>query len=114
MNEHTDPQIITKNGKPVFAVIPWDEYQALIRNQSTPDESEIWFPNEVVKANVRGDSLIKAWREYFKLTQAELAEKAGMKQSALARLESNNTTPRKSTLAKLADAMGISVEQLIE
>lgn len=114
MNEHTDPQIITKNGKPVFAVIPWDEYQVLVRNQATPDESDIWFPNEVVKANVRGDSLIKSWREYFKLTQAKLAEKAGMKQAALARLETNNTTPRKSTLAKLADAMGISVEQLIE
>jgi ribosome-binding protein aMBF1 (putative translation factor) len=114
MNEHTNPQIITQNGKPAFAVIPWNEYQTLIRNQIDPDESNIWFPNEVVKANVRGDSLIKAWREHFKLTQAELSEKAGMKQSALARLESGSTTPRKSTLAKLSDAMGISVEQLID
>ncbi len=114
MNEHINTQIITHNGKPAFAVIPWNEYQELIRNQINPDESDIWFPNDVVKANVRGDSLIKAWREYFKLTQAELAEKAGMKQSALARLESSSATPRKSTLAKLADAMGISVEQLIE
>ena len=114
MNEHTDPQIITKNGKPAFAVIPWNDYQALIRNQIVPDDSDIWFPNEVVKANVRGDNLIKAWREYFKLTQAELAEKAGMKQSALARLESSIVTPRKSTLAKLSDALGISIEQLID
>lgn len=113
MNEHTDPQIITQNGKPAFAVIPWDEYQTLVRNQVDPDESDIWFPNEVVKANVRGDSLIKAWREYFKLTQAELAKKAGMKQSALARLESSGSTPRKSTLVKLADALGISVDQLM-
>ena len=72
------------------------------------------FPNEVVKANVRGDCLIKAWREYFKLTQAALAKKAGMKQSALARLERSNVIPRRSTLAKLSDAMGITVEQLIE
>ena len=114
MNEHTDPQIITQNGKPAFAVIPWDEYQSLVRNQVTPDESDICFPNEVVKANVRGDGLIKAWREYFKLTQAELAVKAGMKQSALARMESSSRTPRKSTLAKLAKALGISVDQLIE
>jgi len=86
----------------------------LLRNQVSPDESDIWFPNEVVKANVRGDSLIKAWREYFKLTQAELAEKAGMKQSALARLESSGRTPRKSTSAKIAEALEISVDQLIE
>jgi len=114
MNVHTEPQIITQNGKPAFAVIPWSKYQELIHNQLESDEADVWFPNEVVKANVRGDSLIKAWREYFKLTQAELAAKAGMKQSALARLESNSVSPRKTTLAKLAEAMGIGVEQLID
>ena len=114
MNAHTDPQIITQNGKPAFAVIPWNEYQELIRNQIDSDESDVWFPNEVVKANVRGNCLIKAWREYFKLTQAELAVRAGMKQSALARLDSVSITPRKSTLTKLAEAMEIDVEQLIE
>ena len=114
MSGHTDPQIIIQNGKPAFAVIPWDEYQKLIYTQVTSDESDVWFPNEVVKANVRGDSLIKAWREYYKLTQAKLAAKAGMKQSSLARLEKSATNPRKSTLTKLAKAMGIEVEQLID
>lgn len=114
MSARTDPQIISQNGKPAFAVIPWNEYQALVHKQIEPDESDVWFPNEVVKANVRGESLIKAWREYLKLTQAELAAKAGMKQSALARLESSNASPRKATLSKIAEAMGISVEQLID
>ncbi len=114
MSVHTDPQIIKQNGKPAFAVIPWNEYQALIHKRIEPDESDVWFPNEVVKANVRGESLIRAWREYFKLTQAELANKARMKQSALARLESGNTRPRKTTLSKLSEAMGISVDQLID
>jgi ribosome-binding protein aMBF1 (putative translation factor) len=114
MGIHTDPQVITQNGKPAFVVIPWNEYQELINKQIEPYESDTWFPNEVVKSNVRGDSLIKAWREYLKLTQAELAYKAGMKQSALARLESGGITPRKATLVKLAEAMGISVEQLID
>jgi transcriptional regulator with XRE-family HTH domain len=67
-----------------------------------------------VKANVRGESLIKAWREYFRLTQAELALKAGMKQSALARLESGNASPRTATLSKLSEALRITVEQLID
>jgi ribosome-binding protein aMBF1 (putative translation factor) len=114
MSARTDPQIISQNGKPAFAVIPWNEYQALVHKQIETDESDVWFPNEVVKANVRGESLIKAWREYLKLTQAELAAKAGMKQSALARLESSNASPRKATLSKLAEALGISVEQLID
>jgi len=114
MSTHTDPQIIKQNGKPLFVVIPWNEYQELIHKQIAPDESDVWFPNEVVKSNVRGDNLIKAWRDYFKITQVELATKAGMKQSALARLESNSASPRKATLIKLAKAMEISVEQLID
>jgi len=97
MSAHIDPKIIKQNGKIAFAIIRWNEYQELIHNQIESNESDVWFPNEVVKANVRGESLIKAWREYLKLTQAELAAKAGMKQSALARLESNNVNPRKST-----------------
>ncbi len=78
------------------------------------DESDVWFPHEVVKANVRGDTLVKAWREYLGLTQQELAKKAGMKQASIARIEAGKTTPRKTTLKKLADAMGISVEQLLD
>lgn len=113
MSAHIDPQIIKKDGKPAFAVIPWDEYNKLIHNQVEKDDSDVWFPNDVVKANVRGDSLIKAWREYFGMTQTELAEKAGMKQSALARLEKSGSA-RTSTLKKLAEAMDISVEQLID
>jgi len=46
--------------------------------------------------------------------QAELASKAGMKQSSLARLEKSDTTHRKATLAKLANAMNIGIEQLID
>lgn len=108
-----DPQVIKKDGKPVFAVIPWDEYQRLALSAEDKDESDVWFPNDVVKANVRGDSLIKAWREHFGLTQTDLAEKAGMKQSALARLEKAGN-PRTSTLKKLAEALNITVEQLID
>ena len=119
MNTHTNDktQVISQNGKPVFAVIPWDEYQKLIHNSqanTAEDEADLWFPNDVVKANVRGDSLIKAWREHYGLTQGELAKRAGIKQPALVRLEKPESNPRKSTLKKIADALKISVEQLIE
>ena len=114
MSTHTKPQIIISEGKPAFAVIPWEEYQSLLNNTTEECNSDILFPNEVVKANARGDCLIKAWREYLGFTQKELAEKTGMKQSAIARIESSKTVPRKSTFKKLAEAMGINIEQLIE
>lgn len=78
------------------------------------DDSDVWFPNEVVKASGRGDSLVKAWREYLGMTQADLAAKAGIKQPALVRIEKIDANPRKSTLVRLAGAMGLTVEQLIE
>ncbi len=111
MNAHIEPQVISFGGKPAFAVIPWDEYQKLIANRQ---ESDIWFPNDVVKANSRGASLITAWREHFVMTQEELAAKSGMKQASIARLEKGHAGARRSTLARIAAALGIMVDQLVE
>lgn len=112
MTEHTDTQVIIQNGKPAFAVIPWEKYQELI-NKDKETEHDVWIPHEIVKQVAIEDvSIIKAWREYFGLTQKECAKKAGIAQSALARLEKSNSNPRTSTLKKLAKAMGISLEQL--
>lgn len=114
MNARTEPQVIKQGNRPAFAVIPWDEYQDLISHY-VPDESDVWFPQEVVEANaVRGESLIKAWREHLGLTQSDLATKAGMAQSAVARAERPGSRPRTATLKKLADAMGLTVAQLID
>ena len=114
MNVLTEPQVIKQDDKPAFAVIPWDVYQELVKNY-IPDESDVWFPQEVVEANVvRGDSLLKGWREYLGLTQAEVAKRAGMSQPAYAKLEKPGANPRTATLRKLAKALGISLEHLTE
>ena len=113
MSTLVEPQIIMQNGKPAFAVIPWEEYQKLTNN--APDETDVWIPHEVVKANViNGATMIRAWREYFGMTQQELARKAGMTQPALARLEKSDSKPRTGTLKKISAAMGITIEQLTD
>ena len=114
MNAHIEPQVIKQGDKPAFAVIPWDTYQELVKNY-IPDESDVWFPQEVVESNVvKGNSLLKAWREYLGLTQAEVASGAGMSQPAYARLEKLNANPRTATLRKLAKTLGLSLEQLTD
>lgn len=52
--------------------------------------------------------LIKA-RIKHRMTQAELAKKAGTKQSAIARLESGNINPSLEFLQKVAQVVGLSV-----
>lgn len=111
MNALTDPQIIMSDGKPAFAVIPWKEYQELSSQYAA--DTDVWIPHEIVKATLLNDvSLIRAWREYFDLTQQALAQRANMAQSTLARLEKVDAKPRTATLKKLATALGITVAQL--
>lgn len=50
------------------------------------------------------DSLISA-RLSKKMTQAELAEKAGLKQAAVARLEGGDSNPTFATLTKIAKVL---------
>ena len=51
--------------------------------------------------------LVKALRERKRLTQTELAELAGTKQPAIARLESGRVVPRIDLLEKIARALGM-------
>jgi DNA-binding XRE family transcriptional regulator len=69
-------------------------------------------PNEVVNlAYERGMSPMEAWREHFALTQAEVAARIGITQAAYVQME-RVKQPRKATLDKVAEAMGLEVEQL--
>lgn len=79
----------------------------------TPTIMRDAVPNEVVRMTLGGRmSQARAWREYLGLTQAEVAERMGVSQSALARIEAAKR-PRKETLAKLALALGLRPEQMV-
>jgi DNA-binding XRE family transcriptional regulator len=68
-------------------------------NVSPADRAKIEFEVELI------GKLIEA-RESKGLTQAKLAEAAGIKQSAVARLESLKVTPQIDTLFKVLTPMG--------
>ena len=107
MTTLTNVQFIEQNGKPTFAVIPYEEYLKLL-----PPE-DFTIPHEVVGLVVRGGmNLVKAWRTYLGLTQAQVAKKAGISQAALSQMEKGEKNLRTKTLEKLSAAMGLDVEQL--
>ena len=111
MNAHTE-QVIYQNGQPAFVVISYDDYVENYRKEAT-DKGD-YIPQAVVDLMFNNDcSLLKAWRLSKGLSQTKLAEMAGLKQSAIARLESEAHTPTSATLDKLAQALGIKPQQLI-
>jgi transcriptional regulator with XRE-family HTH domain len=60
-----------------------------------------------------GDNL-KRLRILNALTQAELAEKAGLTPAAVARIERNEAEPRMTTLRKLAEALSVEPHKLVK
>lgn len=57
---------------------------------------------------------VRAYREQRGMTQAELAEKAGVTQSFISDLEGNKKFPLLSTMDKIAHALGIDVTDLFD
>lgn len=106
MRTLTNIQMINgPDGKPAFVVMPYAEF---IR---TYEQGRELIPHEVVSAAVDGATAVRAWREYLKLTQADVAARLGISQPSYAKQESSNAL-RKSTLEKIAKALGITTEQL--
>ncbi len=109
---HTNVQIIEQGGIPVFAVLPIGDYERL---RSSDDGKRHTLPHEVVKLNtLEGYSLLKAWRVYLGLSQAELAQKSHSTQSQIANFENDKAIPRADTLLRLSSAMGVSADLLME
>ncbi len=110
MNAHTEHQIVNgPDGAPLYVLVPYELYMA---GQERPDE-DVTLPNEVVKLAVLEDKgIVRAWREHLGLTQAEIARRMGVTQSAYAQLEQRKSGLRYSTRLRLADAFGVEPEQL--
>ncbi len=107
MNARIDFQtILGADGQPAFVVVPYNDFRRMAGG-FTPGT----IPHAVVSAEVDGASATKAWREYLRLTQAEVAARMGISQAAFAQME-NAKRPRKATLQKIADALGLELEQL--
>lgn len=107
MNAPTNVQVINgPDGAPAFVVIPYAEY---VKREAV---ERGYVPNEVVDLTFEQEfTPIKAWREYLGLTQADVASRLGVSQAAFAQLE-NSPRPRKSTLRRVAAALGLVFEQL--
>ena len=116
-------QIIERNGKPEWAVIPYGDYvkiEALLEDaedirdiEESINSNEVAIPGEVTFAIVDGIHPIRAWRDYQKMTIRKLAEKAGISAAYLSQIEGGKRNPTIETLKNIANALDIDVEILI-
>ena len=119
-------QIIEKNGKPEWAVIPYSEYQKLQEAQEDAEDikdieeglravqqGELTIPGEVTFAILEGVNPIRAWREYRKVKMQDLAQRVGISAAYLSQIENNKRNPTVDTLRLLAKELGIDIDMLI-
>ena len=109
-----DVQIIKQNDVPVFAVIPFAQYEEMRRRLAVTEnlDAKIKFPLEVAEMNaLKGYSLIKAWRIYRGKTQKEVAAAMGITQGAFSQIE-KSARNQGETLRRVAAALDIKPEQL--
>ena len=112
------PQIIEKNGKPEYAVLPYDDYVRLIEvAQDAADAKEIFdtgdlVPSEIVDRLLAGKNPIRVWREHRGMTQQALADVAGISKPYLSQIETGERDGH-AVLSKIAEALNLSVDEII-
>jgi len=85
--------------------VPWSRGDSALRR--LPDELLPGRPAGV--AARRLGRQVRAWRETHGISQQELAARLGMAQPNLARLEGGGVSPTLTTLALLAERLGVRV-----
>ena len=81
---------------------------------AVPDGRQTAFPHEVVSAEIDGMHPLRAWRKYRGLTQRALAGRAGVNRDLIAQIETGKRHGSIDTMGRLAGALGVPIEALIE
>jgi hypothetical protein len=123
------PQIIQTSSGEELVVLPRADYEALLirADDGAEDADDVAIydarkaqladgggvlPSEVSAAIIRGESRLKAIRNWRGQTQMQLEFKTGIGQGYLSDLESGRRAGTAETIAKLARALDVPVDWL--
>ncbi|MCB0085551.1 MAG: helix-turn-helix transcriptional regulator [Caldilineaceae bacterium] len=119
-------QIIEKNGKPEWAVLPYEEFKELIHAAEDWDDVRLYdeakqrvaageelIPAEVTFAILDGENPLRVWRKHRRLTLQQLAHEADISKPYLSQLESGKRIGSTDVLHRLATALNVSLEDII-
>lgn len=121
-------QIIEREGKPEYAVLPYDEYLKLLelaedaqdleaareaRRELDRGDDEV-IPAEMVEKLISGEEHpLKIWREYRGITQEALGKEAGVGKSYISQIEAGNKSGSAKLLKALADTLNVDIDDLL-
>ncbi len=116
-------QIIRRNGKAEWAVVPYDEYKRLRDAAELAEDTELArralerdeerIPIEVVDRLIARENPIRVWREHRRLTQRRLAERVGINTAYLSQIETGKRTGSAKVLRAIANALGVDLDDIV-
>ena len=117
-------QFIQSENGSKMAVIPEQQYRVLLEKAEMLDDvaaydaaklaDEELIPARVVNELMDGVNPVKVWRKYRGLTQVALADSVGVKQSAIAQLETGSRDGQSIGFYKnLARVLDVDLDDLV-
>ncbi len=120
-------QIIENNGVPEYAVVPIADYRVLIEKAEMLDdvaafdkaeatlaagEDEL-VPSDIVDSLLDNVNAVKVWREYRGMSQAVLADAAGLSQAYIAQIETGKREGRIDAYRAIARVLEVNIDDLV-
>ncbi len=120
-------QVIEKDGRPEWAVIPYGEYERLIEAAENMEDvrdydavkkalgngSEELVPSDVADQLLNGENPLRVWRKHRGLSVSELAAACGLTPAAVSQIENGKRSPSIEKLKAIAAALNVEVNDII-
>lgn len=117
-------QIVKIAGQKI-AMLPFEDYQKLIDvaeekadEQAAEDAAtrrdagEEYLPVELADRIMDGENPLRVWRTYRGLTQGQLGQEVSRQAAFISKLESGEAEGGVGLWARLADALGVTIEDI--
>ena len=120
-------QVIEKDGRPEWAVIPYGEYERLMEAAESLEDvrdydavkkaiesgREELVPAGVVDRLLNGENPVRVWRKHRGLSVSGLAAACGLTPAAVSQIESGKRSPSIEKLKAIAAALDVDVDEII-
>ncbi|KPW37689.1 Cro/CI family transcriptional regulator [Pseudomonas amygdali pv. mellea] len=105
-----DLQVISRDGEPEYAVLPWAQYQALLKAAGLvgkPRQETVASTSGIAAGELPGFDELRALREAKGLEVASLARTVGISPSYLELIENGTRQPDAAIKRSLAWELGV-------